>query len=88
MGACYTVHIRVLGSDDVTHERKGPGEVSGYVSYLLRLWREQGSASTGWRASLQDPHSGERVGFASLEDLFGHLRRETADEAHGSRPEK
>jgi hypothetical protein len=65
-----------------------------YVSYMLRMWRDRGdegpsrSEEAPWRASLQDPHSGERVGFASLEDLFGFLRRETAGEAHGSRPEE
>ena len=77
MGVCYTVPIRVLGSDDVTHERKEPGEISGYVSYLLRLWREKGGQATWWRASLQDPHSGERVGFAHLGELVAFLREQT-----------
>ena len=76
MGVCYTVPIRVLGSDDVSHERKGPGEVSGYVSYLLRLWREKGGQTTRWRASLQDPHSGQRVGFAHLDELVAFLREQ------------
>jgi hypothetical protein len=61
----------------VTHEQKGPGELSGHVSYLLRLWREKGKASTWWRASLQDPVSGERVGFAYLDDLVAFLREQT-----------
>jgi hypothetical protein len=60
----------------VSHERKGPGEVSGHVSYLLRLWREKGRAAT-WRASLQDPVSGDRVGFAHLDDLVAFLREQT-----------
>jgi hypothetical protein len=77
MGVCYTVPIPVLWSDDVTHKQKGSGEVSGYVSYLLRLWRERGSASIHWRASLQDPHSGERVGFAHLDELVAFLRQQT-----------
>jgi hypothetical protein len=68
--------IRVLWSGDVTHEQRGPGEVSGYYSYLLRLWREKGSASIQWRASLQDPHSGERVGFAHLNELVAFLREQ------------
>ena len=77
MGVCYTLCIRVLWSDDVTHEQKGPGELSGHYSYLLRLWREKGSASIQWRASLQDPHSGQRVGFAHLDELVAFLREQT-----------
>lgn len=61
----------------MTHERNGTGEVSGHVSYLLRLWREKGRASTWWRASLQDPLSGERVGFAHLDGLVAFLREQT-----------
>jgi hypothetical protein len=61
----------------VRHEQKGPREVPGYYSYLLRLWREKGSASIQWRASLQDPHSSERVGFAHLDELVAFLREQT-----------
>ena len=53
-----------------------------YLSYLLRLWRENGgegsqcgAARAVWRASLETP-SGESHGFASLDDLFGFLRRQ------------
>jgi len=88
MGLCDTIRIRMVCREDVTRERKGSGEMPGYVSYLLRLWREKGGQTAQWRASLQDPHSGERVGFASLEDLFSFLRRETTGEAHGLRPEE
>jgi hypothetical protein len=63
----------------MTHERMGAGEVRDYIAYLLRLWRETSGGSSRWRASLQDPHSGERIGFASLEELFGYLRREIGD---------
>ncbi len=63
----------------MTHKQKGAGEARDYVAYLLRLWREKGGESSRWRASLQDPHSGERVGFASIEELFLYLRRETGD---------
>ena len=82
-GVCYIAHIRVPWTDDVTRKQKGPGEVSGYVPYLLRLWRERGSVSARWRASLQDPHSGKRVGFAHLEDVFDFLRRETGEVPEG-----
>jgi hypothetical protein len=50
-------------------------EPNHYYAYLLRLW--PGNAGTegaaGWRATLEDAHSGERLGFASLEQLFAHL---------------
>ena len=61
----------------MTHERKDPEEAPGYHSYLLRLWRETDSASTRWRASLQDPLSGHRVGFAHLDELVAFLRERT-----------
>jgi hypothetical protein len=45
-----------------------------YVAFLLRLWNAHPAGKPGdWRASLEDPHSGERKGFASLEALFGYL---------------
>ncbi|MFN2186199.1 MAG: hypothetical protein ACK2UU_19625 [Anaerolineae bacterium] len=49
----------------------------GYVSYLLRLWREKDGQTTWWRASLQDSHSGERIGFAHLDELVAFLREQT-----------
>jgi hypothetical protein len=63
----------------MTRERKETGEARDYAAYLLRLWRERRGGTTQWRASLQDPHSGERAGFANLEELFAYLRRETGD---------
>jgi hypothetical protein len=47
---------------------------AGYCSFLLRLWLANDGDSGQWRASLQDPHTGMRVGFASLEQLFAHLQ--------------
>jgi hypothetical protein len=61
----------------MSHKRIGSGEARGYVAYLLRLWRETSGGSTRWRASLQDPHSGERVGFANLDELINFLQRQT-----------
>jgi hypothetical protein len=48
-----------------------------YHAGLLRLWRD--GSGGAWRASLQDAESGERIGFASLEQLFAYLRRLTND---------
>jgi hypothetical protein len=56
-----------------------------YVSYLPRLWRGSDEGAV-WRASLQSPHTGERVGFASLEKLHDFLRRKTwaVQDAHAA----
>jgi hypothetical protein len=51
-----------------------------YRAFLLRLWPQPG----GWRASLEDARSGERLGFASLEDLFAHLLQ-LSDHNHPNR---
>ena len=57
-----------------------------YLSYLLRLWQESGGDPAHgnaprspplWRASLERPQGGERLGFASLADLFAFLQNET-----------
>jgi hypothetical protein len=47
-----------------------------YISYLLRIWQSNGN-ETVWRASLQDPHTGKRLGFASIDELYIFLRRQT-----------
>jgi hypothetical protein len=52
-----------------------------YRSYLLRLWRGNRSGGTGWRASLEDPHSGERIGFGNLEQLFAFLMERAGADA-------
>lgn len=46
-----------------------------YHAYLLRLWRveAQRTGAATWRASLEDPHTGLRLGFATLEQLFAYL---------------
>jgi hypothetical protein len=38
-------------------------------SYLLHVWRTNGQ----WRASLEVPGTGKRIGFANLEQLFAYL---------------
>jgi hypothetical protein len=64
-----------------------PTELLPYQAYLLRLWqadREAGGCA-GWRASLEDPRTGERLGFASLEQLFVFLLALTESEAEQRR---
>jgi hypothetical protein len=41
---------------------------------MLRLWPARSGGRALWRASLENAQSGERRGFASLDDLFDYLR--------------
>ena len=68
---------------------EGSKERRDYLSYLLRLWRAGGGERPIWRASLRSAHTGEQVGFASLEDLFRFLRTQTGEmpSADGDRQE-
>jgi hypothetical protein len=45
-----------------------------YVSYLLRLWQTGNEEKAVWRASLENPLTGERQGFASLDELIAFLK--------------
>lgn len=56
-----------------------------YLSYLLRLWRENGAeesqhgaSTSAWRVSLETP-AGESHGFASLDDLLSFLRQQIGE---------
>jgi hypothetical protein len=52
-----------------------------YRSYLLTFWEERGRDSQiapEWRFSLEDPHTGQRRGFACLADLVAFLEQEVA----------
>ncbi len=48
---------------------------SSYHSYLLRLWQVENGflPEQAWRASLENPHTGEILKFSSLENLFEFL---------------
>ena len=45
-----------------------------YHAYLLRLWNANPDGLPAWHASLEDPHTGERHGFADLEQLYTFLQ--------------
>lgn len=63
-----------------------PTEQRRYLSYLLRLWQTSDGTKQIWRASLESPGTGERRGFASLEDLFDFLLAQTGlqgEQNHG-----
>ena len=46
-----------------------------YQAYMLRIWQE--SDDLPWRASLQNPHTGEQKNFATLAHLYTFLDRQT-----------
>lgn len=50
---------------------------SKYLSYLVRLWREDSSSS--WRASVQNPLTGERRSFPNLALLLRFLEEQTGE---------
>ncbi len=55
-------------------------EQQRYLSYLLRLWQTSDGEAHVWRASLQTPGTGERRGFANVQDLLDFLLAQTQDE--------
>lgn len=48
-----------------------------YLAYLLRLWQVREKGQIAWRASVENAHTGEKVGFAHLDQLVAFLRERT-----------
>ena len=48
-----------------------------YLSYLLRLWREDGEEPSNWWASLESALTGKRHVFPCMTELFAFLQRQT-----------
>jgi hypothetical protein len=63
-------------------------EQPGYLAYLLRLWQVNDDGKPIWRAYLENPHTGERHGFANLETLFAFLEEKTGELAQREEPAK
>lgn len=57
-----------------------------YKAFLLRLWQEQSTEAPVWRFSLEDPSSGQRLGFADLAALTTFLLQ-TTSESEDLKPE-
>ena len=55
-------------NDNTNSPTKGL-KLQEHFSYLLHVWRTNGQ----WRASLEVPGTGKRIGFANLEQLFAYL---------------
>jgi hypothetical protein len=64
------MHNRVTMNDQKTTSR----------SYLLRLWLAGAAEPAVWRASLEHVQTGERLGFANLEQMFVFLMQQTEHE--------
>ena len=50
-----------------------------YHAYLLRIWQEKTTEAPVWRFSLEDPSSGQRIGFADLAALTAFLLQRTSE---------
>ena len=49
-----------------------------YLSYLLRMWLAGSrDGQPVWRASLENPHTGERLAFGGVEALVAFLAEKT-----------
>jgi hypothetical protein len=60
-----------------------PHDRTRYRSYLLRLWQVRDGKTVVWRALLERPGSGERIGFGTPEALFAFLEAEMRSAAPG-----
>ena len=47
-----------------------------YHSFLLRLWRVIRNGKRIWLAGLENPNTGERKSFSSLEELLVYLKEQ------------
>jgi hypothetical protein len=50
-------------------------------SFLLRVWRAGDGEPPDWRASVEDIRTGERRGFASLEELCAFIQALSGEKA-------
>lgn len=57
-----------------------------YRAYLLRLWLVDDNGQPVWRAALEDPRSGERLGFADAGQLVAFLQEQLALQRSGLPP--
>jgi len=46
-----------------------------YFAWLLRVWQREEENTAVHYASLEDPHTGERLGFATLEALMTYVKK-------------
>ena len=58
------------------------GSQGRYSAYLLRLWQTASGGVLVCRASIEDAHSTERLGFGNLDELIDYLRAITGQVPH------
>lgn len=56
-----------------------------YYAYMVRLWRSE--ADPFWRVSLEDPHTGERRYFASIQHAFAFIEAQLNQSPGNENPE-
>lgn len=59
--------VNAYAKEDLMTERP-------YFSYLFRCWQSGQGPWLVWRVSLEDPHTGQRVGFATFDDAIDFLK--------------
>jgi hypothetical protein len=59
--------------DAIHTEKPQCKEIPCRISFLLRMWCIDETGRFNWRASLEMPETGNRIGFANLEQLFVYL---------------
>ena len=59
-----------------------PEEV-GYRSFLLRMWCVKQNHEISWRASLENPRTGEKLFFNTCEGLEEFLRQQREELENG-----
>lgn len=73
----------------MTRSLKAENEQPGYLSYLLRIWQiDTGppgnfSVSRVWRVSIENSLTGERQGFADLNEFIMFLLKQTGSTTSG-----
>jgi hypothetical protein len=63
----------------MAEKRSGPVT---YLAYLIRLRRD--SESSPWRVTVENPHTGERRGFARLRQFVDFLEEQTGERSEES----
>lgn len=46
-----------------------------YHAFLVRIWKD--GLDEHWRVTLDDPHSGQQVGFSDIAEFVAYIRRLT-----------
>ncbi len=59
-------------NNQTTHDTNNT-EKPQHISFLLRMWCADEAGCSIWRASLEMPETGKRIGFPNLEQLFIYL---------------